>query len=87
MPLYDLPRIVIGLVIAIVFLVSVSIFLIRGEASPLSGASKQIVSSSFCNSDADCQEGVCIAGECACFLDSQCKTSKKCDMGIGLCSK
>jgi len=33
MPLYDLPRIVIGLVIAIVFLVSVSFFLIKGEAS------------------------------------------------------
>jgi len=86
MEIYDLLRIVIGIVIAIVFLFSVSFYLIRGEASPLSGVSSQM-NPAFCNSDADCKEGVCVGGSCTCFLDSQCKVSNRCDMGTGLCGK
>jgi len=84
MEIYDLLRIVIGIVIAIVFLFAVSMYLIKDEASPVSGVAKQL-NPAFCGADADCPEGVCLAGECACFLDSQCKTGGKCDMSVGLC--
>lgn len=83
--IYDSLRILAGIVLAIVFLFAVSMYLMKGEASPLSGVSEQL-KGSFCNTDADCADGVCVGGECICFLDSQCK-SKKCDMSIGLCSK
>lgn len=84
MEIYDLLRIVIMIVIAIVFLVSVTLYLIRGDAPSLSGVEKQI-KTSFCNSDADCSGGVCVSSECICFLDSQCGTGGKCDMGTGMC--
>lgn len=86
MEIYDLLRIVIGIVIAIVFLFAVSMYIMRGEASPLENVGKQL-KSGFCSSDADCSDGVCVGGECICFLDSQCKISKRCDMSIGVCSK
>lgn len=84
--IYDLLRTVIMIVIALVFLFAVSMYFIRGEASPLSGVSNQL-NSTFCNADADCKEGVCVGGSCTCFLDSQCKVSNRCDMGTGLCGK
>ncbi len=84
MEIYDLLRLVIGIVIAIVFLFALSMYLISGDSPSLENVNKQM-KSGFCNTDADCSEGVCVAGECVCFLDSQCKTSNKCNMGIGVC--
>lgn len=84
MEIYDLLRLVIGIVIAIVFLISVTLYIVRGNSSPLSSASSQI-KTSVCGSNADCSDGVCVAGSCACFLDSQCRSSGKCNMGTGSC--
>jgi|GEM_PF-5664006 len=44
--------------------------------------------SNFCEKDNDCiidekKIGVCVAGECTCFLDSHC--DGKCDMSVGRC--
>ena len=41
-----------------------------------------------CETDSDCiigenKNGICVAGECICFLDDHC--SKGCDIGRGVC--
>lgn len=43
-----------------------------------------------CETDEDCvrdneKQGVCISGECVCFLNEHC--SSKCDIGRGVCKK
>ncbi len=82
MEIYALLRIVIGIIVALVFLFGIAIPIFVGKSSPLSKINEK-VKSPFCDTDADCEEGVCVSGECICFLDSQCKN--KCDMSIGLC--
>jgi hypothetical protein len=82
--MYDLLRIVFGVAIALVFLFGVAKPLLIDDSSTLSSAQSKI-KSPYCNTDADCSNGVCSGGECVCFLDSQCKASGRCNMGIGLC--
>lgn len=84
--IYDYLRILLSIVILIVFIFAVFFYIMRAEASPAAEVEKK-AKADFCSTDADCSEGVCTGGECVCFLDSQCKISKKCDMGTGICGK
>jgi len=90
--LYTMLGFSVGMILLILGIV-IATKVLSGEFNILNdffGVNKKSIEnhSNFCEKDNDCRIdgrklGICVAGECTCFLDSHC--DGECDMSVGRC--
>lgn len=87
---YDLVKIVLMIIFTIIILFAAARPFFEQIVPKME---KEVMKISYgCTSNSDCTAGVCVNGECICFIDAQCfggagyaASSMVCDKSIGVC--